>query len=113
NASQVRARLIAEFANGPVSGDADALLHARGIPILPDILCNGGGVIVSYLEMVQNFNLDHWEGEEVNRRLEKKMVDAYKVVHDLASRNHVPMRQAAYTIAVGRVVKAMKYRGWV
>jgi len=113
NASQVRARLIAEFANGPVSGDADALLHARGVPILPDILCNGGGVIVSYLEMVQNFNLDHWEGEEVNRRLEKKMVDAYKVVHDLASRNHVPMRQAAYTIAVGRVVKAMKYRGWV
>ena len=113
NASRIKARLIAEFANGPVSGDADALLHARGVFILPDILCNGGGVIVSYLEMVQNFNLDHWEGEEVNRRLEKKMVDAYRVVHDLASRNHVPMRQAAYTIAVGRVVKAMKYRGWV
>jgi len=113
NASRVKARFIAEFANGPVSGDADALLHARGVPILPDILCNGGGVIVSYLEMVQNFNLDHWERGEVIARLEKKMVDAYRAVYNLASGNNVPMRQAGYTIAVGRVVKAMKYRGWV
>jgi glutamate dehydrogenase (NAD(P)+) len=113
NASRIRARLIAEFANGPVSGDADALLHSRGVLILPDILCNGGGVIVSYFEMVQNFNLDHWDAEEVNRRLEKKMVVAYKAVHDLASKNNVPLRQAGYTIAVGRVVKAMKFRGWV
>jgi glutamate dehydrogenase (NAD(P)+) len=113
NAGRIKARLIAEFANGPVSGDADALLHSRGVLILPDILCNGGGVIVSYFEMVQNFNLDHWEAEEVNRRLEKKMVAAYKVVWDLAFRNNVPMRQAAYTIGVGRVVQAMKHRGWV
>ena len=113
NAGRIKARLIAEFANGPVSGDADALLHSRGVLILPDILCNGGGVIVSYFEMVQNFNLDHWEAEEVNRRLEKKMVAGYKVVWDLAFRNNVPMRQAAYTIAVGRVVQAMKHRGWV
>ena len=113
NASRVKARFIAEFANGPVSGDADALLHARGVPILPDILCNGGGVIVSYLEMVQNFNLDHWERGEVIARLERKKVDAYRAVYNLASGNNVPMRQAGYTIAVGRVVKAMKYRGWV
>ncbi|MDD1706275.1 MAG: Glu/Leu/Phe/Val dehydrogenase [Methanoregulaceae archaeon] len=112
NASRIKAGLIAEFANGPVSSDADALLHARGVPILPDILCNGGGVIVSYFEMVQNFNLDHWDPEEVKRRLEKKMVAAYKTVHDLAFRNNVPMRQAGYTIAVSRVMKAMKYRGW-
>ena len=113
NASLVKARLIAELANGPVSGDADALLHEKGVLILPDILCNGGGVIGSYFEMVQNFNLDHWDAEEVKRRLEKKMVAAYKSVHDLASRNNVPMRQAGYTIAVGRVVQAMKFRGWV
>ena len=113
NASRIKARLIAEFANGPVSSDADALLHSRGMLILPDILCNGGGVIVSYFEMVQNFNLDHWDAEEVNQRLEKKMVSAYKVVRDLAFKNNVPMRQAGYTIAVGRVVKAMKSRGWV
>jgi glutamate dehydrogenase (NAD(P)+) len=113
NAGRIKARLIAELANGPISGDADALLHSRGVSILPDILCNGGGVIVSYFEMVQNFNLDHWEAEEVNRRLEKKMIAAYKTVWDLASRNNVPMRQAAYTIAVGRVVQAMKHRGWV
>jgi glutamate dehydrogenase (NAD(P)+) len=113
NASRIKARLIAEFANGPVSGEADALLHSRGVPILPDILCNGGGVIVSYFEMVQNFNLDHWDADEVNRRLERKMVIAYKAVHDLAFKNNVPLRQAGYTIAVGRVVKAMKFRGWV
>jgi glutamate dehydrogenase (NAD(P)+) len=113
NASRIKARLIAEFANGPVSSDADALLHSRGVLILPDILCNGGGVIVSYFEMVQNFNLDHWDAEEVNQRLEKKMVAAYKVVRDLAFKNNVPMRQAGYTIAVGRVVKAMRFRGWV
>jgi len=112
NASRVKARIIAEFANGPVSSDADALLHAKGVLILPDILCNGGGVIVSYFEMVQNFNLDHWDEEEVNRRLEKKMVDAYSAVRDLAFRNNVPLRQAGYTIAVGRVMRAMKFRGW-
>ena len=113
NASLVKARLIAELANGPVSGDADAFLHEKGVLILPDILCNGGGVIVSYFEMVQNFNLDHWDADEVKRRLEKKMVAAYKSVHDLAFRNNVPMRKAGYTIAVGRVVQAMKFRGWV
>ncbi len=112
NASRVKARVIAEFANGPVSSDADALLHAKGVLILPDILCNGGGVIVSYFEMVQNFNLDHWDEEEVNRRLEKKMVDAYSAGRDLAFRNNVPLRQAGYTIAVGRVMRAMKFRGW-
>jgi glutamate dehydrogenase (NAD(P)+) len=113
NVDRVKARLIAELANGPVSGDADALLHKKGVQILPDILCNGGGVIVSYFEMVQNFNLDHWDADEVKRRLEKKMVAAYKSVHDLSFRNNVPMRKAGYTIAVGRVVQAMKFRGWV
>ncbi len=78
NSIRVKARLIVEFADGPVTGDADVLLQVRGIPILPDILFKGGGVIVSYLEMGQNFNLDHCDGKEVQAWLEKKMVDAYR-----------------------------------
>jgi glutamate dehydrogenase (NAD(P)+) len=113
NADGVKAEIVAEFANGPVDTDADALLHMKNILVIPDFLCNGGGVIVSYFEMVQNANFDHWDEEEVFRRLEKKMVEAYRAVGDLASRNNVPMRQAAYSIAVERVVQAMRLRGWI
>jgi glutamate dehydrogenase (NAD(P)+) len=113
NADAIRAKIVAEFANGPVDIDADALLHMRKILVIPDVLCNGGGVIVSYFEMVQNFNLDHWDKAEIYRRLEKKMMEAYREVWKLSSTNNVPMRQAAYAIAVARVVKAMKLRGWV
>jgi glutamate dehydrogenase (NAD(P)+) len=81
--------------------------------VIPDILCNGGGVIASYFEMVQNYNLDHWEKEEVYRRIEKKMMEAYRAVVELSSPNKVPMRQAAYVIAVARVVEAMRLRGWL
>ena len=113
NAERLKAKIIAEFANGPVDNDADALLHMKNILVIPDFLCNGGGVIVSYFEMVQNANLDHWDEKEVFYRLEKKMVEAYRAVRDLASRNNVPMRQAAYSIAVDRVVQAMRLRGWI
>lgn len=113
NAGQVKAKIVAEFANGPLDTDADAFLHTHNILVIPDFLCNGGGVIVSYFEMVQNANLDHWEEGEVYRRLEQKMVDAYRSVRDLASRNNVTMRKAAYSIAVERVVQAMRLRGWV
>jgi glutamate dehydrogenase (NAD(P)+) len=113
NADAVKARIVAEFANGPVDIDADALLHMRKILVIPDVLCNGGGVIVSYFEMVQNSNLDHWERDEVYHRLEGKMMEAYREVWKLSSANNVPMRQAAYAIAVARVVEAMRLRGWV
>jgi glutamate dehydrogenase (NAD(P)+) len=113
NADSVKARIVAEFANGPIDIDADALLHMRKILVIPDVLCNGGGVIVSYFEMVQNSNLDHWERDEVYHRLERKMMDAYREVWKLSSANNVPMRQAAYAIAVARVVEAMRLRGWV
>jgi glutamate dehydrogenase (NAD(P)+) len=113
NADGVKAEIVAEFANGPVDTDADALLHMKNILVIPDFLCNGGGVIVSYFEMVQNANFVHWDEEEVFRQLEKKMVEAYRAVRDLASRNNVPMRQAAYSIAVERVVQAMRLRGWI
>jgi glutamate dehydrogenase (NAD(P)+) len=113
NADSIQARVVAEFANGPVDIDADALLHMHKVQVIPDILCNAGGVIVSYFEMVQNFNLDHWEREEIYGRLKGKMVEAYREVQELSSTNNVPMRQAAYAIAVARVVKAMELRGWL
>ncbi|NTV00271.1 MAG: Glu/Leu/Phe/Val dehydrogenase [Methanoregulaceae archaeon] len=113
NAEAVKARIIAEFANGPVDTNADALLHQKKVLVIPDILCNGGGVIVSYFEMVQNYNLDHWDKEEVLRRLEKKMMEAYRAVRDLSRPKSVPLRQAAYAIAVARAVEAMRLRGWL
>jgi len=113
NAQKIRASLVAEFANGPVDNEADESLFKRGVQVLPDFLANGGGVIVSYFEMVQNFNMDQWDEEKVHRKLEKKMTDAYRAVHALALQNNAPLRQAAYSIAVARVVDAMKMRGWV
>ncbi len=113
NAEKIRATIVAEFANGPVDNEADDTLFRKGVQVLPDFLTNGGGVIVSYFEMVQNFNMDQWDEGKVHRKLEKKMSDAYHAVHDLAVRNSVPLRQAAYSIAVARVVNAMKMRGWV
>jgi glutamate dehydrogenase (NAD(P)+) len=113
NAGRVKAAIVAEFANGPLTAEADEILHKRGILVLPDLLANGGGVIVSYFEMVQNSQMDHWDEEKIYRRLEKKMSDAYRSVRDLANRNNVPLRKAAYTIALERVVRAMRLRGWM
>ena len=113
NASRIRAKIVAEFANGPTSLEADPVLFNRRIHVIPDFLCNAGGVIVSYFEMVQNSNLDHWDVEEVNSRLKKRVSETYQAVFDLAKTNRVDLRQAAYTIAATRVVAAMQLRGWV
>lgn len=113
NAYEVRARLIAELANGPMTREAEAILFSRGIPTIPDLLCNAGGVVVSYFEMVQNLNLDHWEEDVIQDRLARKMAACYGEVRVLAAANGVPLRQAAYSIAVGRVVSAMRLRGWL
>ncbi|HPS89281.1 MAG TPA: glutamate dehydrogenase, partial [Methanosarcina vacuolata] len=113
NAGNIKARILAEMANGPTTFEGEAILNSKGIHIIPDILCNGGGVIVSYFEMVQNQSSTQWEEEEVRNRLERKMKEAYCSVYDFASKNNVKMRQAAYTLAVGRVVEAMQLRGWI
>jgi len=113
NAGRIRAKMIAEFGNGPMTKDAERILFQHHIPVIPDFLCNAGGVVVSYYEMVQNFNIDHWDENEIHRRLEKRMVSCYQDVRNLANEHNVTIRQAAYTIAVTRVVKAMKLRGWV
>ncbi len=113
NAKRIKPKILAEMANGPTTVEAEELLSLNGVHIIPDILCNGGGVIVSYFEMVQNQSSIQWEEEEVQKQLERKMKKAYHSVYDFSAKNNVTMRQAAYTLAVGRVIEAMQLRGWI
>jgi glutamate dehydrogenase (NAD(P)+) len=113
NADNIKARIIAEFGNGPLSSEADTHLNAKGIPIIPDILCNAGGVIVSYYEMVQNLNMDHWERETVHSRLKVHMTETYRMVFEMSKNNKISLRRAAYSRAMEHVVEAMKMRGWI
>ncbi len=113
NAGKVKAKIVAELANGPTTPEADDILHANGVHVIPDFLCNAGGVTVSYFEMVQNFYLYPWTEAEVHERLDKKMTAAYHSVLNTSREYKVNMRQAAYVRAVERVVDAMKLRGWV
>ena len=113
NADRIKARIIAELANGPTTPDADDILNEKGIFIIPDFLCNAGGVIVSYFEMVQNTSNFYWDEDEVNSRLDKKMTTAFKAVIDMAKEEGVPNRVAAYLVAIDRVAQAARLRGWV
>lgn len=113
NASNVKAKIVAELANGPTTPEADDILYKNGVHVIPDFLCNAGGVTVSYFEMVQNHYMYYWEEEEVHKRLDKKMTIAYQSVLDISKKYNINMRQAAYIVAVERVVEAMKLRGWV
>jgi glutamate dehydrogenase (NAD(P)+) len=113
NAPRIRAKIVAELANGPSTPEADVILHRNGVLVLPDILCNAGGVTVSYFEMVQNAYMYYWDESQIQQHLDKKMTDAYLAVLDASRKYNVTMRQAAYVVAVERVVEAMKTRGWV
>ena len=113
NAANVKARIVAELANGPTTPEADDILYKKGVHVIPDLLCNAGGVTVSYFEMVQNFYMCYWEEKEIRDRLNKKMVTAYYTTLDASRKYKINMRQAAYVVAVSRVVEAMKLRGWV
>jgi len=111
NVNQIKAQFIAEAANGPVTLEANRALEARGVTVLPDILANAGGVVVSYLEWVQGLSYLFWDEERVNKEMEYLMVQAYrKVIHESKIRG-VNLRLAAYTLGVGRVAQALTDRG--
>jgi len=110
-AEQIRARVIVEGANGPTAADADEVLERRGIRIVPDILANAGGVVVSYFEWVQNIQSLTWDEEEVNRTLEKIMIRAFNEVWDEAKKSNTTLRMGAHMVAIGRIVKAKRIRG--
>lgn len=108
-----RVKVLLEGANGPTAPDADEVLKARGIFLLPDFLANAGGVTCSYFEQVQSNMNFYWEKEEVLRKLDTKMTSAYRAVRELAQNKGLYMRDAAYVIAINRVAQAVRMRGWV
>lgn len=111
NAGNIRAKIISEGANGPVTANADAILEDKGIMVVPDILANAGGVTVSYFEWVQDRQGYFWTEERVNRRLNRMMRDAFDNVYKVSEKHDITLRQAAYVYAIDKVAKTLKMRG--
>ena len=113
NAPRIKARIVAELANGPTTPEADEVLFHNGVFVIPDFLCNAGGVTVSYFEWVQNLNRYYWDEDEIHQRLGKIMTKAFQAVLAESLKRKVNMRLAAYIAAIARVAEAMRMRGWV
>ncbi len=111
NVGDLQVRLVAEAANGPTTLAADELLESRGIDVIPDILCNAGGVVVSYFEWVQDIQSFFWEEDEINHRLRRIMARAFAEVDDIAQQDNSTLRDAAYVVALKRVEEALTLRG--
>lgn len=113
NAARINAKVLAELANGPTTPEADRILFENGVYVIPDFLCNAGGVTVSYFEMVQNTYGRYWSEATIHERLDEKMSTAFRNVHQRAAALGVHNRLAAYCVAVERVAEAVQLRGWV
>ena len=111
NADRVKAKIIAEAANGPTTPEADSILEDKGVFVIPDILANAGGVTVSYFEWVQGLQAYFWSEREVNLRLRDIMERAFDDVYRIHEQNKVSMREAAYILAIERVAEAVRTRG--
>lgn len=111
NADRIKAKIVIEAANGPTSVEADEILNKKGVKVLPDILSNSGGVIVSYFEWVQNLQNFYWEEDEVNAKLKRQIVGAFNDVFDAREKYDCTFRVAAYIVALNRLVTAKKLRG--
>ncbi len=113
NASAVKAKVVVEAANHPVTPEADAILNDRGIHVLPDILANAGGVVVSYFEWTQNLYQHRWDEDEVSDELNKVMTKAYNDVREIVERDGITYREAAFLLGVGRVAHVARLRGFI
>ena len=111
--STCRAKVVAEAANGPLTPEADRILQSKGVFLIPDILCNAGGVTVSYFEWVQDEQHLFWEAQDIYDRLERVMKTAFQDVLKIHTQRHVPMRIAANMLGIGRVAEAVQIRGSV
>ncbi len=110
-ANRLRARMVLEGANGPTLPDADDVLAERGVLVVPDVICNAGGVTVSYFEWVQDFSSFFWTEDEINQRLDKIMVEALAKIWDTADQHRITLRTATFTVACGRILMARQDRG--
>jgi len=110
-ARRIKTRIVLEGANGPTLGEADAILAERGITVVPDVMANAGGVIVSYFEWVQDFSSFFWTEDEINLRLEKILINAFKRIWETAQMHRIPLRTAAFVVACERVLIAREERG--
>ncbi len=111
NAPRIKAKIIGEGANGPTTPEADEILYTKGVFVVPDILANAGGVTVSYMEWVQNLTRESWTENEVNSKLEDRMVHAFDEVYNVHKKEKVHMRTAAYIVALTRISEAIEARG--
>ncbi|MBI4674831.1 MAG: Glu/Leu/Phe/Val dehydrogenase [Chloroflexi bacterium] len=111
NADRIRPKIIAEGANGPTTPEADRILFANNVMVVPDILCNAGGVTVSYFEWVQDLQSFFWDEDEINKRLKLVMDSSFHAVNDRAQAHRIPLRQAANILAIERVAEATRLRG--